>query len=156
MKSESSMAPIGSTTHSGATEAAAMAEARATALVSTSLRLSCATASTVTFCVLRKTSLHLGALKGSGVGDGRACTRGPPQPRLCTHAVRAAARATAHRSTGPPADSTAALWLESCRGTIDDAAAPGPQAELDEGGRRHDEHIEQTHLGYIGGAGWPL
>ena len=49
---------MGSTTHSGATEAAARAEPRATALVSTSLRLSCATASTVTLCVLRKTSLH--------------------------------------------------------------------------------------------------
>jgi len=118
MKSESSMAPIGSTTHSGATEAAARAEARATALVSTSLRLSCATASTVTFCVLRKTSLHLDALKGSGIGDVWAGTRGPPQPLLCTHAVRAAARATAHRPRGseahplapqPPAGSTAAL-----------------------------------------------
>jgi hypothetical protein len=128
MKSESSMAPIGSTTHSGATEAAARAEARATALVSTSLRLSCATASTVTFCVLRKTSLHLDALKGSGIGDFWAGTRGPPQPLLCTHAVRAAARATAHRPRGstaarwlhsrplapqPPSGSTAARWLES-------------------------------------------
>ena len=76
MKSESRMAPIGSTTHSGATEAAARAEAMATALVSTSLRLSCATASTVTFCVLRKTSLHLGALKGSGIGDFRPALEG--------------------------------------------------------------------------------
>ena len=46
MYSESRTAPIGSTTHSTGSEAAQSAEAIARLLVSTSFKLSCATAST--------------------------------------------------------------------------------------------------------------
>ena len=118
MKSERRMAAMGSTTHRGAREAAARAEAIASELVSTSFRLSCsaqaacmrrahgahivhvvcmvcmpcacrvcslslarlacATASTVTFCVLRKTALHL---HSQGQRRRRRCagTEAPPQ-----------------------------------------------------------------------------